>query len=193
MSQSNDLTNFVSNLSEQWDNQDFEKILNEIKNELAGSAVAIQNWKEKDRSMDGPGIYCFWYEGEKLELKDFKEKYLEGSDGLSISKPTSKWYNKNKPSVNISNSSIKAYSFYLGKRESVFKRISQHIGTINSSKSTYGMHLKRNHELEGQLYVGYWMLPFKMVKPFDKYVLQQVLTFLETELRNELAPWVGKQ
>ena len=107
--------------------------------------------------------------------------------------PTQKWYETKKSPLVIGEGEVEAYSFYLGKRESVLNRISQHIGTIYSSSSTYGMHLNRNHQLSGKLYVGFWMLPFKKEKRFDKYIIQQVLTFIETELRKELAPWVGKQ
>lgn len=193
MSEQEDLRKFMSSVSKLWNSQQFDAVLKDVEKELAVSAIPVENWANNKMTGDGPGIYCFWYEGEKLKLKDFKVKYLEGSDGLSVSKPTSKWYDTNKPSVGIGDSSVKAYSFYLGKREMVLNRISQHVGVIKSSKSTYGMHLKREHQLEGKLYVGYWMLPFEMLKPFDKYVTQQVLTFLETELRNKLAPWVGKQ
>jgi hypothetical protein len=188
-----ELTHFITNISELWNSQDFNKILQEVKQKLADSAIPLEEWNVNLNDIDGPGIYCFWYEGDKLPFEKFKKNYLIDGKALSLSKPYKKWYDQDKTPIAIDNDSVKAYSFYLGKREGVLGRISQHMGAIYSSPSTYGMHLKRNHKLKGQLYVGYWMLPFTIVKPLDKYVLQQVLTFLESELRNELAPWVGKQ
>ena len=172
MEKQEELNHFITNISELWNSQDFNNVLEEVKQKLIDSAIPVEEWSVNQIDKDGPGIYCFWYEGDKLDLKRFKDSYLKDSSELSVSKPTAKWYNMNKSTIPIGNNLVNAYSFYLGKRESVLNRISQHIGTIKSSKSTYGMHLKRNHTLTGKLYVGYWMLPFKIVQPLDKYVLQ---------------------
>ena len=194
------LNNFTENILEVWKSLERSDLLDEVESALITSATSIVEWQDL-KCKNRAGIYCFWYSGINHKYKDFKSLYekVVPDKNYKFSKSYSKWYNHKKVyRTDIDHlSTLNARSFYLGKREDVKKRITEHIKS--GSHTTYGLHLNRVPQLLEYLSVGYWNIPNEIevilnANPkYGKYVRQQLLVYIESEMRNKLTPMVSKQ
>ncbi|WP_442845309.1 hypothetical protein [Leeuwenhoekiella sp. H156] len=183
---------FCKQLASVWGSTPFEELLQEAREELL-KPLSLADFKKYNNLDSGYGIYCFWLEQKELDdLKNFKAVWNKTKGTYKITQPTQKWYSKNQVAKNG------LRPFYMGKREDVVKRIQEH--AFKSSKSTYGLHLYRNKtEWQDNIFVSYFILPKEALSELsikgneDKYLQQLVLSFLETRLRQEFSPMVGKQ
>ena len=84
------------------------------------------------------------------------------------------------------------YPFYIGKSEKLGSRVRQHINQ-EKDKTTYGLKLKgrRYFNIENITF-SYWKLPEELAN-CTKEIKQFIITQIESELRNKLNPWIGKQ
>lgn len=194
------LSDFTDQIASSWDLLDKEELLRIVESSLVDTAISINHWPDKN-CLNRPGVYCFWHVGEYLDYTVFNEMYECGKAAYSLSKSYPNLYAESESiSIRIKNKNARA--FYIGKRTVLLSRISQHIGVPQRSSKTYGMHLNRlkvnQRTLYDSLYVGYWQLPKEISKKLKrvengKYIIQQLLVFIETEMRKRLKPMVGKQ
>jgi len=84
------------------------------------------------------------------------------------------------------------FNFYIGKSEKLQRRIFEHCDH-HSKHPTYGLKLKEREEFfeNNEIQIGYWLLPD--MSGADKKIKQFIITNLESALREEMQPWVGKQ
>ncbi|WP_100613628.1 GIY-YIG nuclease family protein [Confluentibacter citreus] len=86
----------------------------------------------------------------------------------------------------------KWYPFYIGKAENLGDRLKQHI-THKENTPTYGLKLNgRDYFNAHNIEYSFWELPDELVNT-KKEIKQFLMTQLETKLRNQLKPWIGKQ
>ncbi|ARN76947.1 hypothetical protein BST97_02435 [Nonlabens spongiae] len=189
---------FEFSLRKIWSSSNFEKMLIEIAQMLFRTRSDIKDWK-KPNDNDGYGVYAFWYKGGgKIDFETFNTKW-SGLEKCSSSRPYKKWFETvamkelhRELGLHIQGNSHRC--FYLGKREMIFTRISDHID--GSSQTTYGLHLNRDGiDFRDQLSVGYWRVPIDVdVKcNTSRMVNQHLISYIESELRYYLSPMVGKQ
>lgn len=182
--------NGCEKLAELWGSINFEYLTQLAKDELIEETVPVNNF-DKRSEKDGFGVYCFWIEQDEIpSLEDFKKDWNADRNKLALSQSTKKWFSKNEKMEN------KYRAFYLGKRENVMNRIEQHIN--KSSKTTYGLHLYRNENWKKKMYVSWFKFPPKALEKLKtnngkKELQQLILTYLESKLREEFNPMVGKQ
>jgi hypothetical protein len=194
------LNDFTANILEVWESLDQSDLLGEVEIALISNATSAIDWQDSN-CKNRAGIYCFWYSGIEHKYDAFKYQYekIVKSVNYKFSKSYSKWYNhQDIYRTDIKHMSLNnVRSFYLGKREEVKKRISEHIKA--GSPSTYGLHLNRVPDLIKDLSIGYWNIPIEIEQALDsnpkygKYIKQQLLVYIESEMRKKLTPMVGKQ
>ena len=84
------------------------------------------------------------------------------------------------------------FSLYIGKGEKLKNRIDEHLNHP-PTHATYGLKLSKrekfldDHEIE----IGFWHLP--EMPGVSREIKQFIITNLESRLRDELKPWIGKQ
>jgi len=198
-----DINQFTSSILAIWNKLNVHELKTDVVSQLS-DVVHINNGPYK-HCKNLPGIYCFSYVGESLDFGEFNQRYSNSSNNdYKTSKAYPNCYQDAIENKSIILNNLKeAKCFYIGKNEKVKSRIIQHIGENGGSKSTYGLHLNRlkesQRELYNSLYVGCYHLPPEVIEQLTgngshgKYITQQLITYLETELRKELSPMVGKQ
>lgn len=191
---------FQKQLENMWESSSFDELLIQVGKQLFTEKKKLSDWKVEDR--DGHGLYAFWIEKENLLPYEQFVKNWNKTEERKLSQPFKKWYNHEKAKQTPDGQFLFEQGdfrcFYMGKREQVFHRISDHLKA--RSKSTYGLHLDRKGlDLKDKLYVGYWLIPEsdaseEYIDPKTRTLVKQhLISYLESELRYYLSPMVGKQ
>lgn len=140
------------------------------------------------------GLYVFWLDGGKDEINDFKkvwetqEKPIIKSRPKIIARRFNVWVNNRLENNNAGKTG--RIPMYLGKTKSLSSRIEQHI-SHRADRSTYSLKLKESPDLK-QFRIGYstWRVPSKSIAYID---IAWMLQILESGVRNELKPFIGRQ
>ena len=84
------------------------------------------------------------------------------------------------------------FCLYIGKGEKLKKRIEEHL-YHHTTHATYGLKLKDREQFldDNEIEVGYWHLP--EMPGVSREIKQFIITNLESMLRDEMKPWIGKQ
>ncbi len=84
------------------------------------------------------------------------------------------------------------FTFYIGKGEKLKNRVQEHINH-NATHATYGLKLKDRKQFlkENDIEIGYWHLP--EMREVPREIKQFIITNMESALRDEMLPWIGKQ
>ncbi|MCL7765065.1 hypothetical protein MPF19_16700 [Polaribacter sp. Z014] len=163
-----------------------EQNLDSIKNKL----------KEKQSSIDEInfinikntfGIYIFYIKPkEAYTLKTLTKNWTQNGYN-NYPKIVQKRFNKyNQIKIDTE------YVFYIGKSEKLGARIKEHI-THKGKTATYSLKLEGRASFNKEnISFSYWELPIELAN-CTKEIKQFIITQIETELRNKLNPWIGKQ
>jgi hypothetical protein len=152
--------------------------------------------KEKQRSIDEInykdvkntfGVYIFYIKPKvAYNLKTLNKNWSE-KGFYKYPKIIQKRFSKH---LNINTNH--EYVFYIGKSEKLGSRIREHI-THGKTVSTYGLKLKERVYFNKQnITFSYWELPEELER-CTKEIKQFIITQIESELREQWNPWVGKQ
>lgn len=163
-----------------------DEYLNSIKNKLKENRCSIEE-NSYVNIKNTFGIYVFYIKPvEAYSLESLTEKWNQkGYD--KYPKIVQKRFSKH-TDININTE----YVFYIGKSEELGSRIKQHI-THKGKTSTYSLKLKgRDFFNKENITFSYWELPLELSK-CSKEIKQFIITQIETELRDRLNPWIGKQ
>jgi translation elongation factor EF-G len=181
-------TKFFNDFSESWKN-----VKCDWKKEVL-AALESQNrtidFNSETKKIEGIpntfGIYLFqikpkqdisWKEFEKLWKLD--QKNLVKTPQLIIDK-------------NKHNKAGEWHPLYIGKSEKLIDRISEHCYQ-GADKTTYSLKLSHRKSLLSNAEISYNYYSVGTEKEYNKAVLQFVITNLESEIRKEIKPWIGKQ
>ncbi len=174
---------------------DFGKYIDDNTKEVAeylreNNITSIEDFDEnhKKEIKNQFGVYCFFIrlKTNKTLNKDKFEKEWNNEDFI-------KYPQIIKDRYNFSELNNKTFiPFYIGKSEELGKRIFQHINH-SPQITTYSLKLKEREFLKETLdiRVSWWKLP--KIDTDDKSIKQFIITRIESQLRKELKPWVGKQ
>lgn len=157
---------------------------------LESNMKSIEDFNEnhKKEIKNQFGVYCFFIR-YKANKKITKKKFEDEWDKKGFKK-----YPKIiKDRYQYSNLNYKTFiPFYIGKSETIGKRIFEHIN--HSPKiTTSGLKLKERSFLKDTLdiRVSWWKLP--EIDVTDKSIKQFIITRIESKLRESIKPWVSKQ
>lgn len=166
-----------------------EKLIKEAKEELMSQQNQIDFSKEAIKEIPiSFGIYLF-------QVKPVKEVTLE--DLLEIWEDDNRKLGKTPKPIKsrfVYNKEEQYQPFYLGKAENLSKRINEHCFQ-ESHKTTYGLKLKWRERLRNEMEINYnyYPIPFDSDSVVGNSPIQFLITNLESEIRKEIKPWVGKQ
>lgn len=177
------LEEFGLKVSKDWKGLNKKAIILEIRRSFAITKKLIYS------DFDIPnqfGIYAFFIKPN--------ENYSD-IESLEVAwniKSFRKFPNVVKKRFSISESKDGWFPFYIGKSEKLGSRINEHL-KHHSQHSTYGLKLKYRASFlkNNQIEVGYWCLP--EMSDVSNEIKQFIITNLESQLREEMKPWIGKQ
>ncbi len=179
-----ELIKFSSSVTEQWEGLAQSEILLEIRESFRKT-----KYNYTCESPDIPnefGIYAFFI---KPNTKNGTIEELEkiwNTDGFD------KFPKIIKKRYSTANGNDGWYNFYIGKSEKLQRRIFEHC-SHHPTHPTYGLKLKEREEFfkNNEIQIGYWLLPD--MPEADKKIKQFIITNLESALREEMQPWIGRQ
>jgi hypothetical protein len=175
--------------------EDLNSICNEyikpVKKHLLESSIEVNINEEKieiNTNSKSIGLYL-------IQIKPIDNEYFKHFETNWLNEKKSKFspnliqsrFENNKP-ITLNN----LYPFYLGKAEDIQKRINEHF-FHNIENPTYSLKLKHKTDLIKSALFYYSFFEINMTVGQNKPSIQFILTNLESELRKEINPWIGKQ
>ena len=84
------------------------------------------------------------------------------------------------------------FNLYVGKGENLKRRVEEHLNH-HSNHATYSLKLKERKVFlnENEIEIGFWHLPPMPEVPRE--IKQFIITNMESQLRDKMQPWIGKQ
>ncbi|ALM21994.1 hypothetical protein AAT17_12505 [Nonlabens sp. MIC269] len=134
-----------------------------------------------------PGVYAFFIKPKSPSFKtEFEDIWLNNEIKKYPKVVKSRFNNTQEISDGF-------YTFYLGKSEKVDSRVHEHI-FHGPEKTTFSLKLnaRKNFLIQYELYYSKFEFPELAAVP-DKAITQFIITRIESQLRNKMNPWVGKQ
>jgi len=184
------LKDFTEEFYNIWHNTErqLDQELGSIASTLKTDCFPITN-KTYEKYKKKWGVYIFTISPKNsLSLEELSELWDETGNGY-VKYPQvckTRFYNS---TINAQ----KSYVLYVGKSEDIGKRIKEHI-IQEKSKTTYGLKLIGRKILEeSSIAYNSWLLPESIQVHESKPIKQFLITQLESKLRNNLNPWIGKQ
>jgi hypothetical protein len=180
-----DLKNFAEQFDEEWKSLLDENILREIQENLLASRRKEQ--KELKNLRNDFGIYAFYIKPKNTYscVEDLKNNW--NIDGFKkYPKVVKKRFEVQEPCE------AGWFSLYIGKGEKLKNRIDEHLNHP-PTHATYGLKLSKRVKFldDNDIEIGFWHLP--EMPGVSREIKQFIITNLESRLRDELKPWIGKQ
>jgi len=177
------IEDFAVNFTKKWNTLNKEEILKSVLNSFMTTRISCNSEKLIPNQF---GIYAFFIKPnenyrdiESLEvawnIESFRKFPKVVKKRFGVSEPKDGWF-----------------PFYIGKSEKMSSRINEHLNH-HCQHATYGLKLKERVTFlkNNQIEVGYWTLPEMPDVPRE--IKQFIITNLESQLREEMKPWIGKQ
>lgn len=179
------LQHFGLNIAEKWKALPFEDILAEIKESIE---TTRNNYPQSIHNIKNDfGIYAFFIQpNEKFSTVERLIEVWNQEGFRKYPKVVKKRFAAQECC------SQGWYSFYIGKGEKLKNRVFEHLNH-DATQATYGLKLKDRESFldNNNIEVGYWHLPKMPGVPRE--IKQFIITNMESRLRDELKPWIGKQ
>lgn len=174
---------------------ELNSIFNEFKKpvliHLLDSSIEVNFNKEKielNTNSKSIGLYLIQIKPIDNEyFKNFKTNWLNEKKSKFSPNLIQSRFENDKP-ITLNN----LYPFYLGKAENIQKRINEHF-FHNIDNPTYSLKLKHKTDLLKSALFYYSYFEINMTDVQIKPSIQFIITNLESELRKEINPWIGKQ
>jgi len=176
---------FIQKLQKDWTNLK-PNVMNEALGKLENEVIEINFSQEKLSEIPKAcGVYLFQiYLNQGVDISEFKSEFEKN------------WKLDKSPRIIASRFKITEtgvwYPLYVGKAENLSNRINEHCFQ-DEKKPTFGLKLKHRKELLDKVKIGYSYYKIVDKDKSHKEAIQFVITNLESAIRKELNPWIGKQ